>query len=39
MNIAEVFDLITKSENIGDLHIKLMLKYPEKYGIRKEYYS
>ena len=32
----DLFDLITKTENIGDLHIKLMLKYPEKYGIRKE---
>ena len=32
----DLFDLITKTENIGDLHIRLMLKYPEKYGIRKD---
>lgn len=32
----DLFNLITESENIGDLHIRLMLKYPEKYGIRKD---
>ena len=32
----DLFNLITVSENIGDLHIRLMLKYSEKYGIRKD---
>ncbi len=34
--IPELFKLITKPENIGDLHLKMMLKYPEQFAIRKE---
>ena len=34
--INELSELIIKPENIGDLHIKMMLKYPEQFSIRKE---
>jgi hypothetical protein len=34
--IPDLQKLITKAENIGDLHIKMMLKYPEQFAIRKE---
>ncbi len=34
--IPELYSLITKPENIGDLHMKMMLKYPEQFAIRKE---
>jgi hypothetical protein len=34
--IPELIKLVTKPENIGDLHLKMMLKYPEQFAIRKE---
>ena len=34
--VNELAELIIKPENIGDLHIKMMLKYPEQFSIRKE---
>jgi Glu-tRNA(Gln) amidotransferase subunit E-like FAD-binding protein len=34
--IPELYKHIIKAENIGDLHIKMMLKYPEQFAIRKE---
>jgi len=37
--IPDLFNLISKPENIGDLHIKMMLKYPEQFAIRREIVS
>lgn len=34
--IPELFNLITKPENIGDLHLKMLLKYPEQFSIRRD---
>lgn len=34
--VDELSNLVIKPENIGDLHIKMMLKYPEQFSIRKE---
>jgi hypothetical protein len=32
----DILNFITKPENIGDLHLKMMLKYPDQFGIRVE---
>lgn len=37
--IPDLFNLISKPENIGDLHMKMMLKYPEQFAIRREIVS
>ena len=34
--IPELTNFILKPENNGDLHIKMMLKYPEQFAIRIE---
>ncbi len=34
--MSELYNLISKPENIGDLNMKMMLKYPEQFSIRKE---
>jgi hypothetical protein len=34
--LSELYNLISKPENIGDLNMKMMLKYPEQFSIRKE---
>jgi hypothetical protein len=31
---AEILKALTKSENVGDLHIKLLLRYPDMYEIQ-----
>lgn len=35
-SIPDLFKLIVKPENTGDLHLKMMLKYPDQFAIRKE---
>ena len=35
-SIPQLYDLIIKPENVGDLHLKMMLKYPEQFAVRKE---
>ena len=32
----DILNVGIKPENIGDLHIKMMLKYPDQFSIRKE---
>ena len=34
--LNDLYNNIIDPENLGDLHLRLMLKFPEKYGIRKE---
>lgn len=34
--IPALSELILKPENIGDLHIKMMLKYPNQFAIRPD---
>ena len=34
--IPDLLNVIVKPENVGDLHLKLMLKYHQKYRIRHE---
>jgi len=34
--LPDLYNNIIDPENLGDLHLRLMLKFPEKYGIRKE---
>ena len=34
--LNDLYNNIIDPENLGDLHFRLMLKFPEKYGIRKE---
>jgi hypothetical protein len=33
--IPELYKQIIRPENIGDLHLKMMIKYPEQFAIRK----
>jgi hypothetical protein len=34
--IPELVKVLTKPEYIGDLHLKMMLKYPDQFAIRKD---
>jgi len=34
--LPDLFKSILKPENIGDLHLKMMMKYPQQFSIRKE---
>lgn len=34
--INDILKVAIKPENIGDLHLKMMLKYPRQFAIRKE---
>lgn len=34
--MGDLINVIIKPENTGDLHIKMMLKYPQQFTIRKE---
>ena len=34
--INEILKVALKPENIGDLHLKMMLKYPKQFAVRKE---
>lgn len=32
----DLLQVLVKPENIGDLHLKMMVKYPQQFSIRKE---
>ena len=34
--IPELVKALLKPDNIGDLHLKMMIKYPDQFAIRKE---
>jgi len=34
--LPDLFKVILQPENIGDLHLKMMMKYPQQFSIRKE---
>ena len=34
--IPDLVKSLVKPDNIGDLHLKMMIKYPDQYAIRKE---
>lgn len=34
--VKDLIDLLLKPENVGDLHIKMLLKHPDQFSIRKE---
>jgi hypothetical protein len=34
--IPELIKALLKPDNIGDLHLKMMIKYPDQFAIRKE---
>lgn len=33
--VKDLLQVLVKSENIGDLHLKMMVKYPQQFSIRK----
>lgn len=33
--VKDLLEVLVKPENIGDLHIKMMVKYPQQFSIRK----
>jgi Glu-tRNA(Gln) amidotransferase subunit E-like FAD-binding protein len=34
--VPELVKSLIKPDNIGDLHLKMMIKYPDQFAIRKE---
>jgi len=34
--VNDLLGVLVKPENIGDLHLKMMVKYPQQFSIRKE---
>lgn len=34
--VNDLLKVLVKSENIGDLHLKMMVKYPQQFSIKKE---